>query len=236
MAGQLPLPFEIPADQSFNNYYAGNNQAALESLQKCANGYGEEFILLCGSSGLGKTHLLQACCQLAREKQRQAAYLRSQVIQSHGPECLQNLHTLDLVCIDDLDIIAENAELEQAFFHCFNRIRDNGKQLIITTRTAAAHSKIALPDLKTRLASGLTIKLHPPSDEDKLETLRLGAQQLGFELTPQVGHYILTHYPRDVASLWQALKQLDQATLSAKRKLTIPFIKQHMESVEKLPD
>ena len=233
MSEQLPLPFEILADQSFDSYYAGVNLAAVQSLQSCANGEGEGFILLCGSPGLGKTHLLQACCNLAHKKRRPSTYLHSQTLLTQGSKCLQMLDAVDLVCIDDLHIIAENTTLEQAFFHCFNRIRDNGKQLIITTLTTAAHSNIALPDLRTRLASGLTIKLHAPSDEDKLETLKLGALQLGFELTPQVGQYILTHYPRDVASLWRALKQFDQATLSAKKKLTIPFIKHYMESMER---
>lgn len=230
MTQQLLLPFEIPAKQSFSSYYPGINQAALKSLKHCANGYGEAFILLCGPTGLGKTHLLQACCNLAHEKHRQATYLPLQTMQTYGSECLHNLDTLDLVCIDDIEAIAGKSQQEQAFFHFFNRIQDNGNQLIIAAQTPAAHSHIILPDLKTRLTSGLTIKLYPPSDEDKLETLKWRAHQLGFELSTQAGHYILTHYPRDLSSLWDTLKQLDQATLSAKKKLTIPFIKQHLES------
>lgn len=229
MTQQLPLPFDIPAEHSFSSYYTGINQAAVESLHSCASGEGENFILLCGSTGLGKTHLLQACCNLANETHRQAAYLHLQTLQTNNMECLQNLDTLDLVCIDDVDLLAGTAGQEQAFFHFFNRIQDNGNQLIIASPTPATRLHIALPDLKTRLASGLTIKLHPPSDEGKLETLKLRAQQLGFELSTQAGHYILTHYPRDLSSLWDTLKQLDQATLSAKKKLTVPFIKQHLE-------
>ena len=49
---------------------------------------------------------------------------------------------------------------------------------------------------------------------------------MGFEISAQVGHFLLTHYERDLPGLWVLLTKLDQASLAAKRKLTIPFLKQ----------
>ncbi|RIZ69363.1 MAG: DnaA regulatory inactivator Hda, partial [Methylococcales bacterium] len=52
------------------------------------------------------------------------------------------------------------------------------------------------------------------------------ADKMGFEISAQVGHFLLTHYERDLPGLWVLLTKLDQASLAAKRKLTIPFLKQ----------
>jgi DnaA family protein len=52
------------------------------------------------------------------------------------------------------------------------------------------------------------------------------AGKLGFEISPQVGHFLLTHFDRDLPSLWALLDKLDKASLAAQRKLTIPFLKQ----------
>ena len=52
---------------------------------------------------------------------------------------------------------------------------------------------------------------------------------MGFEISAQAGRFLLTHYDRDLASLWALLEKLDQASLAAKRKLTIPFLKKILD-------
>jgi DnaA family protein len=63
------------------------------------------------------------------------------------------------------------------------------------------------------------------SDIDKISTLIFKASKMGFKLSPQAGRFLLTHYNRDFSSLWDLLIKLDRASLAAKRKLTIPFLK-----------
>lgn len=87
---------------------------------------------------------------------------------------------------------------------------------------------LQLPDLVTRLGWGLTLKLKTLNEEQRITVLTSKANALGFDITPPVGRFLLAHYSRDLPSLWTLLDKLDHATLAAKRKLTIPFLKQFL--------
>jgi DnaA family protein len=138
---------------------------------------------------------------------------------------LTGLDTLDVVCFDNIEGIAGNTAWETAFFHFFNQHRDSEHTLIISARCLPKELPIQLPDLKTRLNWGLTLKIQPLADNDRVTALIFKANLMGFEISPQVGLFLLTHYDRDLSALWRLLEQLDHASLAAKRKLTIPFLK-----------
>jgi DnaA family protein len=104
-------------------------------------------------------------------------------------------------------------------------LRELGNRLIVTAPVPPAELSIRLPDLKTRLGWGLTLRLQALNDDDKLIALGSYARSLGLDLPPQVGRFLLSHYRRDLSSLRRLLDDLDHATLAAKRKLTIPFLK-----------
>jgi len=230
MPAQLPLQLSFPEAPRFDQFHAGNNREVIEILKDCARGVGESYLFLWGDEGCGKTHLLHACCREAHGKGEAVGYLPMTELVAYGPEILQGLEQMALLCIDDIHALAGKPRWEEALFHGFNRWRENSIRLIISANQAPAELPIALPDLKTRLTWGLTLRLHPFNDEDKLAALQLRARQLGLELSPQVGRFLLTHTPRDLPSLWRLLNSLDQATLAAKRKLTIPFLKDYLES------
>jgi DnaA family protein len=80
---------------------------------------------------------------------------------------------------------------------------------------------------------GLTLKLKALSDEQQLNALIYKANDLGFEIPLNVGRFLITHYARDLASIWVLLDKINLATLAAKRKLTIPFLKQIMADQDK---
>ena len=86
-----------------------------------------------GSVGSGKTHLLQACCRHADELARTAAYLPLQDSLELPPELLQGWEHYQLVCVDDIDAVAGHAAWEEALFHCFNRIREAGGRLLVSS-------------------------------------------------------------------------------------------------------
>ena len=85
---------------------------------------------------------------------------------------------------------------------------------------------LGLPDLATRLAWGLVLHVAELKDEEKINALRLRAQQRGFELPLEVGRYLLQRSPRNMVALFDLLDHLDQASLAAQRKLTIPFVRE----------
>ncbi|TAN50667.1 MAG: DnaA regulatory inactivator Hda [Methylococcaceae bacterium] len=229
MVAQVPLPFHLDPEQSFAAYVAGSNSTVLAALQATATGSGDALVYLWGESGLGKSHLLNACCQAAQAAGRRSACLPLRELCAHGPALLDGMESMDLLCLDDVQAIAGNRDWELALFHLYNRLRDNGKYLIVTADTVPPSLRIELADLRSRLAWGLTLRLHPLTDEDKLAALTQRARQLGMRISPKVGNYLLAHCQRDWPSLCRLLAGLDQATLAAQRRLTVPFLKQYLQ-------
>jgi DnaA family protein len=142
---------------------------------------------------------------------------------------LTGLDECDLVCLDNIEAIAGNPAWEQAFFNFFNQHRDQGHKLVLSAFCSPNALGIQLPDLKTRLNWGLALKIKVLSDDDQIAALIFKANQLGFEITPQTGDFLVSHYDRNPESLWTLLDKLNLETLAAKRKLTVPFLKQILE-------
>ncbi len=228
-AKQLPLQFEFRANQSFEDFFPSANLEVINHLQKASAGLGERQIFLWGPSGLGKSHLLQACCHRAQSLNLSSFYFSFSALEALDPELLIGLDEFDVVCLDNMENIAGNALWENAFFNFFNQHRDQDHILIMSANCSPNQLAIQLPDLKTRLNWGLTLKLQSLSDDNKIKALIFKADKMGFEISSQVGHFLITHYERDLPALWMLLTKIDQASLAAKRKLTIPFLKQILD-------
>lgn len=226
---QLPLSIRLADHATFSNYYPGINAVALGYVERLCDpdaGWMESLIYVWGNKGVGCSHLLQAACLEFQATARQAIYLPLYELIDHSPAVLENLEHYDLVCLDDLQAIGGHNEWQEAIFHLFNRLRDGGKQLLLAANNAPKGLAIELADLVSRLSLALVFQLQPLSDEDTLRALQLRASRRGIQLTDEVGLFILARGDRDMASLFQLLDQLDKASLAAKHKLTIPFVKQ----------
>ncbi|MVW75300.1 DnaA regulatory inactivator Hda [Pseudomonas xionganensis] len=226
---QLPLGVRLRDDATFANYYPGANAAALgyvERLCEADAGWTESLIYLWGGAGVGRSHLLQAACLRFEQRGEQAVYLPLAELADYGPELLDNLEQCELVCLDDLQAVAGRADWEEALFHLFNRLRDAGRRLLLAADTAPRELPIQLADLQSRLTLALVFQLLSLSDEDKLRALQLRASRRGLQLSDEVGRFILTRGERSMSALFELLERLDQASLQAQRKLTIPFLKE----------
>jgi DnaA family protein len=226
---QLPLQFEFRANQTFADYFSGNNGEALTHLQNCIAGNGEQQIFIWGEKGLGKSHLLQACCHQAQSQGNSSFYFSLIKNNLPDPSLLIELDNFDVVCFDNMDVIAGNRDWEIAFFNFFNQHRDRENLLILSAERAPNDLGIELADLRTRLNWGLTLRLYPLADDSRVPALIFKADLMGFEIAPQVGRFLLAHYDKDLNSLWSLLAKLDEASLAAKRKLTIPFLKKILD-------
>tara|TARA_R110002096_G_scaffold379_5_gene2306 strand:- start:2361 stop:3047 length:687 start_codon:yes stop_codon:yes gene_type:complete len=221
MLHQLPLPFKLQASFTFENFIPSDNQLVVDALSDPS----EPFIFLWGSQGSGKTHLLQACCLSQAQLGKTASYLPLKELLDLSPAILEGMAGVDLVCIDDIELAFGSADWEEALFNLFNQIRQAQGRLIVASNASPQHTHIGLNDLKSRLSSGLPLDLKPLSDSSTISALQVRAQQLGLELNHDVANYLITHFPRDLPNLWRIIDELDHASLSAQRKLTIPFLK-----------
>jgi len=227
---QLLLKIQLNEQASFDEFCWGDNTLLQRQLMDLITKKSEDPLLyLWGSAACGKSHLLQACCHFINNSS--AIYLPLKSLIEIGPEVLEGLDEQGIFCIDDIDAIAENRAWEEALFHLYNRIRDNGYgRIIISGTTPPAQTKIGLPDLRSRLSWGLVIQICALHDDDKIRTLSQHAKRRGFHLPTHVANYLITHCSRNMHDLQQLLNDLDQASLIAQRKLTIPFVKQVLHS------
>ena len=227
MNRQLALRIQPNEEATFANYFCAQENAWLKAqLQATIDGRGERLIYLWGSYGAGKSHLLQACVH-ELSLSHPAIYLPLHLLKSSGPVVLEGLETQALLCVDDVDCIAGDPAWEEALFHLYNHVRDEGRAaLILSGAHAPRFSPIVLPDLRSRLGGSLVLQVHELDDESKVQNLCLQAQKRGLELPVTVAQFLVTRCARNMHDLHTLLMQLDEASWVLQRKLTIPFVKE----------
>lgn len=226
MPSQIPLHIGLRDNATLANFLPAGNAQLIEQVQQCARLQGGRSIYIHGSSGSGKSHLLQAACHIATQAGSPVLYLPMQQRQNFTIEMLDGLEHMSLLCIDDIDAIAGDDEWEVAMFHLYNRVREAGGRLIVTASGHPKEASFKLADLESRLVCGLLFRLQPLNDEELFAALQLRASRRGFDLPDEVVAYLLKHCRRDMNTLFDLLEQLDRESLAAQRKLTIPFVKQ----------
>ncbi|MBA2709150.1 MAG: DnaA regulatory inactivator Hda [Tatlockia sp.] len=224
MNRQLALTIQLNDEATLADFCWGNNSLLQQILTSSLTSEGERLFYIWGASGCGKSHLLQACCQIKQNSS--AIYLPLHILKEWGPESIDNLCEQSLIAIDDIDAIAGDKTWEEALFHLYNRVRDNGKTiLLISGQQSPASLPINLPDLKSRLAWGLAVQLNELDDELKIKTIQQHAHKRGFELSTHVGQFLLNRCARNMHDLHCILDYLDKASLAAQRRITVPFVK-----------
>lgn len=228
MPTQLPLALKWDDTTTFDSFYLGDNAEIVAYLKNLVTGVAERCVYLHGASGVGLTHLLRACCQVLNRQGQATAYLPLAKA-DFSPAILEGLESLTLICLDDIEAVVANREWEEALFHCYNRLQSTNSRLLIAGHAPPSQFAWNLPDLTSRLAASVIFQVKPLSDEQKIAALQLRANSRGLGLSLEVGNYLLSHYSRDMHTLFAALEKLDQASFIAKRRLTVPFVKTVLE-------
>jgi DnaA family protein len=222
---QLPLSVKLQDEASFDNFFSGTNEQFIEYFKKKISQQLELAIYLYGVEGVGKTHLLQACCRYQSKGSETHFYLPLEKHQQFTPEIFYNLEQLSLVCIDNISAIAGKKNWEEGLFYFYNRALLTNTRLIIADRLPAQELPIQLKDLQSRLIALTALEIQGLSDNQKVYVLQMRAHARGMELNEEVGQFLVRRCKRSMSNLFAILEQLDTASLSAQRKLTIPFVK-----------
>jgi len=222
---QLPLGFETSELFTFESFIAGNNSVAAGLAQQLASGAGEKQLYFWGETGLGKSHLLQACCNLAAKNKKTVCYLTQTETAGQSTDMFDGLEQLQLICLDDIETWLLDASWETALFNLINRVRENNSCLIMASAHPPEEAFVKLPDLRSRLSWGPVFQLQNLSDKEKFQALHYRAKQSGLELPENVADYLMQRYPRDMFGLFERLAVLDKASMAMQRKLTIPLVK-----------
>lgn len=229
MSGQLALSVRLRDSSVFESFFAGRNQPAIDALLAVRAGEPPTCVFLQGVSGSGKTHLLQALCARAGQAGDAAAYLPLRDLIAMGPELLSGCGELSCVCIDDVEAIAGRHDWERALFALHQQLDEHRGRLVVASTAPPAATGIELADLRSRLGGGLVLTLQPLDESEQIAALQLRARNRGFELPDETALYLLRRLPRDMTTLCAFLDQLDEASLAAQRRLTVPFVREVME-------
>lgn len=210
---------------TFEHFVTGkSNQFAFAAAQGVANAVQAGTpafnpFFLHGGVGLGKTHLMNAIGHaVARAKPNTTIlYLSAEQFMYKFIRALKDKSTLnfkelfrsvDILMIDDIQFIAGKDSTQEEFFHTFNALIQEGKQIVLTA-DRSPHELANIEDrLKSRLGSGLTIEVHAPEEETRLAILQTKAESLSFEVPPAVLSLLAQHIASNVRELEGALNRI----------------------------
>ena len=217
---QLLLELAPPPPPTLENFSPGRNGAALKALREALEG-GERFVFLWGLGGSGKTHLLRGFAGAAAAKDT-AAY-----VQATNADWAR-AGGLEVAAVDDVSRLDDSGQI--ALFDLCNRLRASGGAL--AAGGEAPPAQLALrPDLRSRLASGIVLQLHPLSEAEKIAALRERATSRGIALANDLLRYLLTHLERDMGTQIAVLDALDRYSLQQKRPITLPLLREALRSL-----
>lgn len=230
---QLALPLQLADHAVFASFFAGGNETLVATLADMASGRTSNLdghgCWIWGAAASGKTHLLQAVCEMAGDR---SSYVPLATLAAVDPQILDGLATRELICIDDVDTVAGQRGWEAALFGLCNQVQDAGANLIISATAAPRKSLFTLPDLESRFAKLPVFQVHALDDNECVSALQLRSEHRGLELPDETAQYLLKRSRRDMASLYDLLDTLDREALRAKRRLTIPFVRSVLEGTE----
>lgn len=207
---QLALPVQLQQEPGFDNFFAGPNGAVVDALR--ANHL--PAIWLYGAPASGRSHLLRAAVSAAKAE---PGYARG---------ALPLVEDAPLLAIDDAEPLLAERDSAIALLRLIDRRRQASLPILLAAGAPPARLTIALPDLRTRLEAMVLLGLKPLRETDRRALLLLHARQRGLELPVDVVAWLLAHLRRDAGTLIAALEEIDRATLSAKRRPTLPFVQQ----------
>lgn len=213
---QIPLAIGPEPARTFENFLPGANGGALAHLLALAPG--APPVYLWGPEGSGKTHLLHAVVERAAAHGRHAAWFSPAT-----PVPWTSAADREWLVIDDAHAL--DPAQQQGAFSLFVDAADRGAGIV----AAGAVPPVDLPvreDLRTRLGWGHVFGLVPLGESEVRAALRREADRRGTFLSDEVMDYLLTRFARDLKHLMAQLDRLDAFSLSNKRAITVPLLKQ----------
>jgi chromosomal replication initiator protein len=230
---------------TFENFVVGScNQIAHASALQVAKSPGKAYnpLLLYGSTGLGKTHLMYAAGNYMRAHNpgMRVLYLRSEqffntmmraLTEKNMAQFKKQFQQVDALLIDDIQFFAGKNTTQEEFFHTFNTLVDGKQQIILTCDRYPREVENLEPRLKSRLGWGLSAVLEPPDDETRATILLDKAQRRGIELPADVAWQIAKRLHSSVRDLEGALNTLAARANFTGRAISLEFAQETLRDL-----
>ncbi|MDH5541861.1 MAG: DnaA/Hda family protein [Nitrospinota bacterium] len=233
---QLRFGLTLPEKTLFSlgRFIEGEHNAVpLEAARRFTREGNIQSLVIFGSRGSGKSHLLKGMAiNIADERSTAVVDAAEMLNKRKIREEMKNLAGYQVVCIDNLDALSGTPELFDEVFHLFNELTGKGGFFAATMEESPARGG-NMPDyLYTRLLSGLIVAIERPGDAEKGEILKKLAADRQIELSQKEVKYILEHSARSIGDLVGLLGRLESMLGKGERNIGIQHIKEAMSAGE----
>lgn len=237
---------KIEPKYTFDSFVVGSSNRYLYAAAKAvsddpANSYNPLFIY--GSSGLGKTHIMHAIANEIKRKRPKlkVAYATCEKFtndlinsirlgKSHGGQDFRDRYrSVDVLIIDDVQFLAKKQSTQEEFFHTFNELYSNNKQIILSSDCHPREIELLEDRLKTRFSSGLMAEVLPPDIETKIAILQKKAEEKKYVLDLGVATFLAEQGEGDVRSLEGILNKVIFASLLKESPISIELAKEALQ-------
>ena len=221
---QLPLQMNAKKTADFESFIG--NESVVKSLKEFGSLPG--FTYIWGKQYSGKSHLIDAMNDSLVAQSKNVLILDAKML-SHD-ELLNVIPAgVESILIDDVGLCASNDAGEVGLFNLFNRCKSLDCKLVVTARIPARADQWLLPDLKSRLNSGLILHLEPLNHEKALLCLEQQFNVHGIPLDPAVMNYLRANQNTSFEYLYELFLCLAAESLKLKRKVTVPLVKKAIQ-------
>ncbi len=215
---QLGLPISLDSKMLLDNFLG--NKHLLEFITQLYVDKTSAEIYVYGTSGLGKTHLLQGAVSRVLSNKQSAMYIDCH--NSLPGHVVESIEQLKWISIDNIDAINDNEH--SLFFDLYNKAKQARVSMLISGSVLPSELDI-MKDLKTRLGLAAIFQLQPLDDELTMSVLSNQMIDRNLNIDSKVYEYLFKYYSRDLKDLLTAMDNLDKASLQAKQSITIPFVR-----------
>ncbi|MCQ2480831.1 MAG: chromosomal replication initiator protein DnaA [Clostridia bacterium] len=207
---------------TFDSFVVGpSNRFAYQAAKATAEKPGGDFnpLYIYGSSGLGKTHLMCAIRNYILEKTPDANIMFTRgedfvnmIVEGIRTKNMNYIHdryrNCDILLLDDIQFIAGKQQTQEEFFHTFNALTADGKQIVVTSDVAPKEISNLEERIRTRLESGLIADISAPDFETRMAIIQRKAASLGFDIPQDVVEYIAEKVKTNIRQLEGAVKKI----------------------------
>jgi len=241
---------KLNPEYTFDKFVEGksNQMARAAALQVASNpGRGYNPLFIYGGVGLGKTHLMQGVGHtiLAARPEARVAYVHSEQFVGDMVRALQHntindfkaaYRSLDALLIDDIQFFANKERSQEEFFHTFNALLEEQRQVILTCDRYPKEVNGLEERLKSRFGWGLTVSIDPPELETSVAILMSKAAAAHKELPEEVAFFIAQRIRSNVRELEGALHRVVANSTFTGRPITLDFAKDALRDLLALQD
>ena len=233
------------SELTFDTFVVGSSNkfahaAALAVATTPGQAYNPLFIY--GNSGLGKTHLLNAICNEILKSNPDAKIIytsgedfTNELIKSIEKKTMQQFHdkyrTVDCLLVDDVQFIGGKTQTQEEFFHTFNALVQDNKQIVLTSDRPPKEIPLLEERIKTRFEWGLLADIQPPDLETRMAIIRRKCDDYNLEIPDEVIQYIAENIKSNIRQLEGAVKKLNAYNMINGNEPTVIFAQKAIKDI-----